>query len=64
MKKQKINPDQYDLFADMVNREVLPIDVVQTSGAVKSPVSFAIENVLASVTKQMQDVVPKDTKEN
>lgn len=49
-------PTQFELFADMVNRQDLPLDVVDSSGA--TPVSPAINQVLRSVANGLDKLVP------
>lgn len=59
MTKKYYNPDQLDLFEEMINREILPLDVVQIATEEKVPVSFALGKVLASVTKQIHNISPE-----
>lgn len=43
------NPNQFELFEAMMDREVLPVDVVPSKDIVS--ISPAIQSVLASVAK-------------
>lgn len=49
-------PDQLELFAGMVNRQNLPLDVVPSSST--APVSPAINQVLQSVANGLGKLVP------
>lgn len=48
-------PTQFELFADMVNRRDLPLDVVTSS---PTPISPAINQVLQSVSNGLGKIVP------